>query len=99
MPFISLRVTAEEETKINTAAKKSNIGRSKYIRKMIFDPSTLSKMDFFANINSSIEQLTKQSIFTTQLLCHILVNQTGDPEAVQNLLNEINQNMEENDNE
>jgi antitoxin component of RelBE/YafQ-DinJ toxin-antitoxin module len=97
MPTITIRVTSQQDTQITKAAQQAGLTVSEYIRQLIFASSAAARIDFYANINSQLAQIVRQAIFTTQLSCQILVNQT-DPETVQNLMEEISKNIEEENN-
>ncbi len=93
MPVISLRVSAQDEQKLNLAAKKARLGKSDYIRKILFSSDNISsKIDFYANINEAINQIAIHTEMSTQLICHVLACQTN-PETVQEIIRNIKQEL------
>lgn len=89
MPVISLRISAQDERKLNIAAKKAHISKSEYIRNVLFSNENVSsKIDFYANINEAIKQIMIHSQMSTQLICHVLASQTT-PETVQEIIKNI----------
>lgn len=95
MTMINVRMEPADVAKLTAAAKKAGLKRSEYIRQVLFDSnSTAEKIQFYRNINQQIDEIVKQSIFTTQLLCQVLANQT-DPATVQALIETIKNDLEE----
>lgn len=89
MPVISLRISVQDEQKLNLAAKKSHLSKSEYVRKVLFSNENVgSKIDFYANINEAIRQIMIHSQMSTQLICHVLASQTS-PETVQEIIKNI----------
>lgn len=95
MPKISIRLSVAHEAKLSAAAKKADLALSEYIRRILFADNACAKVDFYTNIMQEISEIRKQSAFTTQLLCQVLVNQT-DIATVQALIKKIKKDMEGN---
>lgn len=95
MPHISLRMSSQEEARLNRAAKKSGMDRSEYMRRILFESGNVAeKIDFYRTINLQNREIVKQSVFTTQLLCQVLLHQT-DAETVQKIILELKKKLEE----
>jgi len=93
LPVISLRVSAQDEQKLNLAAKKTHLGKSEYMRKILFSHDNVSsKIDFYSNINEAINQIAIHTEMSTQLICHVLACQTN-PETVQEIIQNIKKEL------
>ncbi|MBP2631447.1 MAG: hypothetical protein H6Q70_2075 [Firmicutes bacterium] len=95
MPRVTIRLTQDDEILLNKAAKKARLNQSEYIRQILFASGSIAeKIDFYRTINLQIKDIVKQSVFTTQLLCQILLNQT-DTETVQKIIDSVKAKLEE----
>lgn len=96
MTIINVRMDTADVVKLTAASKKAGMKRSEYIRRVLFDSaSTTAKIEFYGNINQQMQEIVKQSVFTTQLLCQVLANQT-DAVTVQTLIETIKNDLEDN---
>lgn len=95
MPRVTIRLSLEDEKLLQKAVKKSGLAQSEYIRQILFESGSIAeKIDFYRTINLQIQEIVKQSIFTTQLLCQVLLHQT-DQETVQKIIAHVKQKIGE----
>jgi len=96
---ITIRISPKDEISLAKVAKKSGLSQSEYIRQVLFESGNVAeKIDFYRTINLQIQEIVKHSIFSTQLLCQVLLNQT-DAETVQKIIMGIKKKLEDEDNE
>lgn len=95
MSRVTIRISTEDEINLVKAAKKAGLPRSEYIRQVLFASGSIAeKIDFYSTINLQIKEIVKHSVFTTQLLCQVLLNQT-DTETVQKIIDSVKAKLEE----
>lgn len=95
MSRVTIRISPKDEISLAKSAKKSGLTQSEYIRQILFESGNVAeKIDFYRTINLQIKEIVKQSVFTTQLLCQVLLHQT-DAETVQKIIASIKQKLEE----
>ncbi|MBB5337603.1 CopG family transcriptional regulator [Pectinatus brassicae] len=95
MARTTIRLDDAIDTAITKASKKIGLNKSEYIRMILTKtPTNISdKINFFANINTTLEQINDNIILNNQLICQLLVDKYSHLE-VQEIIENIKKNLE-----
>lgn len=100
MSRMTIRLDDAIDTSLSKASKQIGLSKSEYIRRLLTkNPSDISnKINFFANIHTTLEQINDNILFTNQLVCQLLIDKHS-PSEVQKIIENIKNNMEASKNE
>lgn len=56
---LNVRINSHQDTLLEQASKKTGLPKSEYVRKMLFEPSNLNRINFYENVFQQLETINK----------------------------------------